>query len=167
MLKSIIQNDQKKICGISWLSKNKDIGKEKSLYLNQLLPILRNQNATFVNLQYGNVSDEIKEILDSYGIEIKSISDIDNFNDLDGLASLVDACDYVITASNVTAHIAGALNKKTFLILPFSRGKIWYWGESTDRSLWYPSIEIFRCPGLGLWDIPINNLSKKLKFLYD
>ena len=165
-LKGIIQNGQKKICGISWLSKNKDIGKEKSLSLNQLLPILRNQNATFVNLQYGDISDEIKEILNSYGIEIRSISDIDNFNDLDGLASLVDACDYVITSSNVTAHIAGALNKKTFLILPFSRGKIWYWGESTDRSLWYPSIEIFRCPGLGLWDIPINNLSTKLKILY-
>lgn len=134
--------------------------------MKQLLPILRNQNATFINLQYGDVSVEIKEILDHYDIEIKSISNIDNFNDLDGLASLVDACDYVITASNVTAHIAGALNKKTFLILPFSSGKIWYWGESTDRSLWYPSIEIFSCPGLGLWDIPINNLSKKLKILY-
>jgi ADP-heptose:LPS heptosyltransferase len=166
-LKHKFKNYRQKICGISWSSKNKEIGREKSLYLDQLLPILHLQNTTFINLQYGDVSDEIKAIFDQHGIEIISITDIDNFNNLDGLTSLVDICDYVVTTSNVTAHIAGALNKKTYLILPFSHGTIWYWGNSSDCSLWYPSIEIFRSPSFGAWDIPINNLSKKLKGLYD
>jgi len=166
-LKYRFKNYRQKICGISWLSKNKEIGREKSLYLHQLLPILRLQNTIFINLQYGDVSDEIKSILDQYGIEILSIPDIDNFNDLDGFASLVDACDYIVTTGNVTAHIAGALNKKTYLILPFAHGKIWYWGDSSGHSLWYPSIEIIRSPGFDSWDVPINNLSKKLKVLYD
>lgn len=166
-LKHKFKNYRQKICGISWLSKNKEIGREKSLYLNQLLPILRLQNTIFINLQYGDVSDEIRSILDQHGIEILSISDIDNFNDLDGFTSLVEVCDYIVTTGNVTAHIAGALNKKTYLILPFGHGKIWYWGGSSDHSLWYPSIEIIRSPSFGSWDIAINNLSKKLKVLYD
>jgi hypothetical protein len=166
-LKLKFKNYRQKICGVSWLSKNKEIGREKSLYLHQLLPILRLQNTIFVNLQYGDVSDEINSIFNQHGIEILSILDIDNFNDLDGLTSLVDACDYIVTTGNVTAHIAGALNKKTYLILPFAHGKIWYWGDSSDHSLWYPSIEIIRSPSFDLWDARINNLSKKLKVLYD
>ncbi len=156
-----------KICGISWFSKNNLFGKEKSLSLDQLLPVLRQQDTIFVNLQYGDVSNEIKKISDQHGIEILSISDIDNFNDLDGLASLIDMCDYIVTTSNVTAHISGALCKTTFLMLPFSRGKLWYWDNSTDRSLWYPSIEIFRASSLVEWDTAINNLSEKLKVYYE
>ena len=166
-LKHKFKNYRQRICGISWSSKNKEVGREKSLYLNQLLPILRLQNTIFINLQYGDVSDEIKSILDQHGIEILSISDIDNFHDLDSLTSLVDVCDYIVTTGNVTAHIAGALNKRTYLLLPFAHGKIWYWGDSSDSSLWYPSVEIIRSPSFGVWDIPINNLSRKLKVLYD
>jgi tetratricopeptide (TPR) repeat protein len=156
-----------KICGLSWFSKNNLFGRDKSLSLDQLLPILRNQNTIFVNLQYGDVSGEIKTFANRFKVEIMSILSVDNFNDLDGLASLIDMCDYIVTTSNVTAHIAGALNKTTYLMLPFSRGKLWYWGNSSDRSLWYPSIEIFRASSLGEWDTAINNLSKKLKVYYE
>jgi tetratricopeptide (TPR) repeat protein len=167
VLKKKFNKYSQKICGISWFSKNSLFGREKSLSLDQLLPILRHQNTIFVNLQYGDVSGEIEKIADHFKIEIISFSDIDNFNDLDGLASLIDMCDYIVTTSNVTAHIAGALNKITFLMLPFSRGKLWYWGNSSDRSLWYPSIEIFRASDLSDWDTPINNLSNKLKVYYE
>jgi len=149
------------------MSQNTEIGKEKSLSLTELLPILSIPNITFINLQYGETKKEINSILNQSGIEIYTIDEIDNFNDLDGFASLVDACDYIVTTGNVTAHIAGALNKKTYLILPFAHGKIWYWGDSSGHSLWYPSIEIIRSPGFDSWDVPINNLSKKLKVLYD
>ena len=69
------------------------------------------------------------------------MTDIDNFNDISEISCLINACDFVITTSNVTAHIAGALNKKTYLIVPFIEGKIWYWGINEDKSLWYPSIQ--------------------------
>jgi ADP-heptose:LPS heptosyltransferase len=114
-------------------------------------------------LQYGETSKEIKNISDHYGIEIISIDEIDNFNDIDGLASLIDACDYIVTSSNVTAHIAGALNKKTYLLIPYSEGKIWYWGESENKSLWYPSIGIYRCGINNLWSDPIQKITTELK----
>ena len=49
---------------------------------------------------------------------------IDNLNDLDGLGSLISACDFIISTSNTNAHLAGALGKTTYLILPKRQRKI-------------------------------------------
>ncbi len=160
------KENKQNICGIAWMSKNKEFGEEKSLSLTQLLPILSLPNTIFVNLQYGETSKEIKNISDQYGIEIISIDEIDNFNDIDGLASLIEACDYIVTSSNVTAHIAGGLNKKTYLLLPCAYGKIWYWGENDTYSLWYPSIEIYRNTNSNSWKKPIADLSERLRVGY-
>jgi len=94
------------------------------------------------------------------------MDEIDNFNNIDGLDSLIDACDYVVTTSNVTAHIAGALGKKTYLLIPCSEGKIWYWGESENISLWYPSVEIYRNFNSNSWEKPIADLSERLRVSY-
>ena len=120
-------------------------------------------NTIFIDLQYGDNSEEKERFLSGYGIEIKSINEIDNYNHLDGLTSLIDACDYIVTISNVTAHIAGALNKETYLLLPYAFGKIWYWGESRDYSLWYPSIKISRNSKCQSWVETIDDLSRTLR----
>jgi ADP-heptose:LPS heptosyltransferase len=75
---------------------------------------------------------------------------------------LIDACDFVITISNINAHIAGALGKKTFLLAPFSKGRIWYWHDSLEHSLWYPSIQIFTQTKTGDWSVPINQIKEKI-----
>jgi tetratricopeptide (TPR) repeat protein/ADP-heptose:LPS heptosyltransferase len=160
-----IKVNNNKICGISWKSKNTQFGDKKSIPLEQLLPILLIPNITFVNLQYGNTSEERNDIFSEYGIEIKSFDEIDNFNDIDSLASLIGACDFIVSVSNVTAHIAGALNKKTYLLLPFSYGKIWYWGEDSDSSLWYPSIQILRQCKPNSWNQAIEDLSNKIIYV--
>ena len=162
-LRNKIKKNSQKICGISWMSKNTDIGKEKSLSLTELLPIISMPNITFINLQYGETKEEINSILVQHGIAIHKIDEIDNFNDLDGLASLINACDYIVTSSNVTAHIAGALNKETYLFIPYAHGKMWYWGESENKSLWYPSVEIYRCIENGLWSHPIVEIATRLR----
>ena len=86
----------------------------------------------------------------------------DLYNDIDSLFSLIDACDFVITISNINAHIAGALGKKTFLLAPFSKGRIWYWHDGLRRSLWYPSVEIFSQTDAGDWSVPINEIKEKI-----
>ena len=68
---------------------------------------------------------EKNEIYKKIGVKIDSIKGIDIFNDMLGLASIISACDLVITCSNVNAHLAGALNKKTFLfLLSFPMGSL-------------------------------------------
>jgi ADP-heptose:LPS heptosyltransferase len=94
---------------------------------------------------------------------MKIIDEIDNFNDIDGLASLIDACDFVVTTSNVTAHLAGGLGKETYLMVPFAHGRIWYWHEGDTQSIWYPSINIHRQPSHDNWSMPINDIANILE----
>ena len=166
-LRKKINKNQQKICGISWKSKNVEIGINKSLKLEELLPILSLPNTAFINLQYGDTEQEIEGIKKNQGIEIQSINEIDNFNDIGGLAALISVCDYVVTSSNVTAHIAGALGKETYLLMPFAHGKIWYWGENEENTLWYPSIKIYRCVNSNSWSQPVELLGNKLKIIYE
>jgi Flp pilus assembly protein TadD len=162
-LKKTLTNKKKRICGLSWISKNYDIGYTKSITLEMLKPILALEDVNFIDLQYSDTQDERNSFFNRNGIEIKKINNIDNFKDLNGLTSLIDACDFIITVSNTNAHIAGALGKKTFLLLPKGKGRLWYWSKLQNKSLWYESIEIIEQNLTGEWKPVINDLSKKLE----
>jgi tetratricopeptide (TPR) repeat protein len=151
-----------KICGLSWKSKNEAIGKYKTLDLLNLKEILEVQGITFVNLQYNLPIEELELFQSTHKVSIKNFNDIDLFNDVDSLCSLIDACDFFVTISNLNAHLAGALGKKTFLLAPFSRGRHWYWHEKMSRSLWYPSVEIFSQIETREWSVPINKIKEKI-----
>ena len=153
------------VCGLSWASQvNKgalytEEVKSKSITLNDLLPLFNTAtNLTYINLQYGDVKNEITYFKDSFGVEILD-ADNDNYNDLDGLASLIQSCDFVITTSNVTAHIAGALGKKTFVLV--NPSMLWYWHDE-DQSSWYPSVNIFQQKEYKNWSVAINSLVSRV-----
>jgi tetratricopeptide (TPR) repeat protein len=148
--------------GVSWLSKNQRNGIAKSIRLKDLLPVLRLPGVVCVDLQYGDTSSERAELMASDGIAPHHFDELDTFNDLDGLASLIDACEVVITTSNLTVHIAGALGKPTHLLVPFSRGKIWYWHRGDSQSLWYPSVRLYQQAADGAWDKAISRLVSNL-----
>ena len=75
-------------------------------------------DVVLVNLQYGDVDDEIREFKEETGIEVIQCASVDNREDLDGLAALIEACDLVVSITNVTVHMAGALAKETWVLLP-------------------------------------------------
>ena len=66
--------------------------------LEDLKDLLLLPDITFVDLQYSDTSEERASFKDKYGVEILKLEEIDNFNDIDGLASLIDACDQVVSA---------------------------------------------------------------------
>ncbi len=136
------KNKDELLVGISWKSKNKVIGDEKSFSLRELSAFANNKKIKFVSLQYGEIAEDLNELDDVLNRKIL-VTDVDCFNDIDRLASLISICDCVITCSNVTTHIAGSIGKKTFLAVPKDFGRIWYWNDERFSS-WYPSVEIFR-----------------------
>ena len=160
-VKDQLNKESKKICGISWKSKNEKIGFAKSLELTEMIELLKIKNVNFINLQYGNTEDEINDLEIEHGIKIDPLDALDKFNDLDGLLNHIEACDFVVTSSNVTAHLAGAIGKKTYLMIPHGVGKIWYWHDDTT-SCWYPSIEIYRQTQPNDWKSVIKTLVKDL-----
>jgi tetratricopeptide (TPR) repeat protein len=138
------------VCGISWRSANRKVGRDRSIRLEDLVGAFDGQSASFVNLQYGDVSEEIANVGIQSGTRIQEMSDLDLFQDIDGLLALIDACDVVLTIDNVTAHLAGAIGKAAAVLVPSGKGQIWYWhGESVSR--WYPSLRIFYQERIGDW----------------
>ena len=147
-----------KICGISWRSSNKKVGDHKSIPLPKLSTLLNLDKFEFINLQYGDTTQDFKDLDNRSVQKIHQIPDVDLHDDLDGTLSLIQACDLIVTCSNSIAHMSGALNKKTILILPFEAGKFWYWSEADGRSLCYPSVEIFSQSEQGDWDVVVEQV---------
>ena len=161
-LRGKIARPGKLSCGVSWWSNRKSIGRYKSLSLAQLLAPLASDKLHFVNLQYGDTAAERETLLRDLHIEVQNVEEVDNFNDLDGLAALIQACDVIITTSNTTAHLAGALGKKTLLLLPSGKGRLWYWSGQNEQNLWYPSIRSFEQSEPGDWRNPLANIKRYL-----
>jgi hypothetical protein len=160
-----IKNTKRLVCGISWRSFNNQTGDKKSLSLSKLSPILNIEDINFLNLQ--NYPDNLLPSKDdSFDIiqdTLITFENLDLHNNIDNLAFLIDSCDIVITCSNSTAHLSGALNKKTLLLAPFSSGKFWYWNECEGKSIWYPSIKVFYQSRDGGWDNAVNSIAEYLK----
>ena len=72
--------------GLSWVSRNPLIGGLKSARLQDLEPVLRLPNCRFIDLQYGDTLADRQAIEREFGIDIERVADVDNTNDLEGLA---------------------------------------------------------------------------------
>jgi len=149
-----------KICGISWTSQSEGTGVDKSTTLKYFIETLDLEGYTFVNLQYGDTKDEIQKVRKELGVNIISYDEVDNFMDIDGLSSLIQACDTVITIDNVTCQLAGALGKETHILLSFDPW--WGWMIDSNKSPWHPSLNLYRQEKINDWD----GAFKKLKIAF-
>jgi ADP-heptose:LPS heptosyltransferase len=69
----------------------------------------------------------------------------------------------VVTTSNTTVHLAGALGKDTLLLLPRGRSRLWYWGHDQIRSIWYPPVRIYAQEKIGDWQSPLAGIKAYLE----
>jgi ADP-heptose:LPS heptosyltransferase len=73
----------------------------------------------------------------------------------------IEACDLVVTTSNVTAHLAGALGRETLLVYLRANPPFHYWVPTEDgRSLWYPSVRIVTDASLDSWDRALERIDE-------
>jgi hypothetical protein len=147
--------------GLSWRSSNVAYGAQKSLALTDLAPLLQARPDLFwVDLQYGDTAAERA----AAGVELWRDPAVDPLQDLDAAASQVAALDLVITSSNTTAHLAGALGVPTWLLLPAPGfGLLWYWQLDREDSPFYPSVRCFRQAAPGDWGAVIAALAPALE----
>jgi tetratricopeptide (TPR) repeat protein len=153
------------VCGVAWKSVSPKFGTAKSIGLDSFAPLLGLPGVHFVNLQYGDVKEEIQHVKSTLSVDIHQVPGIDVFYDVDSLLALIDACDIVVTTSNVTAHLAGSIGKRAAVLLPHSTGKIWYWHHNDEHSLWYPSLKLFYQDNPLTWDQTIEDCSDWVKSL--
>src|SRR3546814_30221 len=85
------------------------------------------------------------------GIVIHRDPEIDPTRNLDGLAAQIAALDCVVSSSNSTVHIAGAIGTRCHVLLPAGRGRMWYWPRAGETSPWYAGIRLLRQQQAGEW----------------
>jgi tetratricopeptide (TPR) repeat protein/ADP-heptose:LPS heptosyltransferase len=147
----------KVLIGISWHStRPRDGAESKVISLSQLAKKLNGPKVKLVSLQYGDVNTELTELKEKTNIDVLQVHEIDNMKDIDGLSSLIMACDRVVSISNATIHLAGALGKKSDALIAFSSD--WRWGNERDRGYWYDSVRLCRQTEYNNWDTSIAQL---------
>jgi ADP-heptose:LPS heptosyltransferase len=75
-------------------------------------------------------------------------------------AAVLALADLVICVDTSVAHVAGALGRPTFVLLPFQPD--WRWMLDRDCSPWYPAVRLFRQPSPGDWPGAIERLRAEL-----
>ena len=151
----------KTVIGISWKSFKSLNQAKKSIQLRDFERIFSGLDVVLVNLQYGDVDEEIREFKEATGIDVVQCASVDNREDLDGLAALIEVCDLVVSTSNVTIHMAGALAKETWVLLHYV--SIYYWLVERTDSIWYPSLTLYRQPKLDDWDSVYESIRNDLQ----
>ena len=153
--------DGKTAIGISWKSIKLLNQLKKSIQLRDMERLFSGLDVVLVNLQYGDVDDEIREFKEATGIDVVQCASVDNREDLDGLAALIEVCDLVVSTSSVTVHLAGALAKETWVLLHYV--SVYYWLVERTDSIWYPSLSLYRQPTLDDWDSVYVSIRKDLE----
>jgi tetratricopeptide (TPR) repeat protein len=134
----------RRLIGLSWASGSARHGGGKSLSAADLGRLVASSDAVFLDLQYGDTEATRRAVADATGIVVAHDDRIDLRADVDGLAALAAACDAVVTTSNVTAHVAGALGIETHVLLPEGQALFWYWMDRDGRSPFYPHAWLHR-----------------------
>lgn len=78
-------------------------------------------------------------------------------------ASRIKHLDLVITVDTMVAHLAGAMAKPVWTLLPFQCD--WRWMIVREDSPWYPTMRLFRQPDPGNWSAVINRVARELEML--
>ena len=112
----------------------------------------RRSGIGLLDLQYGDTQAEREEFARAGG-SLDRLEGLDLFDDIDGVLAAIEACDLVVTTSNVTAHLAGGVGKRTLLVYLGAASPFHYWvPQPGGKSLWYPSVEIVTGAELDTWD---------------
>jgi ADP-heptose:LPS heptosyltransferase len=122
--------------------------------LEYFAPLARVANVRFVSLQTGPEAAQHRPP----GLEVLDFSaDLRDFADA---AALLEGLDLVVGVDTSVAHLAGALAKPVWVLIPFVADFRWM-RDRTD-SPWYPTMRLFRQKSLGDWDSVIARLAHEL-----
>lgn len=145
---NVVIEQRKPRIGLSWMSNNDEIGRGKSMSLMDLRPILEIPGVDIINLQYGDVREEVAAASIELGINIDVEDDDyhckDNNKPMLPFFRRVASCDYVVTISNFTAHAAASIGTRALIMLPRGQPCLWHWFKTRNDSPWYDAAVLYR-----------------------
>jgi tetratricopeptide (TPR) repeat protein len=131
----------------------------RSLRLEDLTPVLQTPGVAFYSLQVP-VPARDKACLESGAGMVEVGGRLKDFLDT---ASAVAEMDLIICVDTAVAHLAGALGKPVWTLLPFASD--WRWFLDRTDTVWYPTMRLFRQSQRGEWQPVIQQVAEALRSL--
>ncbi|MBD5401213.1 tetratricopeptide repeat protein [bacterium] len=150
-------NDKFKI-GIKWQG-NTFYDKERVLKVEDFFRLFELENTQFYSCQTFEGSDEFNKIKDKYNV-IDLGKTFSNFSDT---AGAVENMDLIICNDTSLAHLAGAMKKNCWILLPYIYN--WRWHTDLEHCDWYDTVKLFRQADHGDWESVFSVVEKELKKL--
>jgi hypothetical protein len=119
--------------------------RNRSLALAQLRPLLVLEQVSFISLQ--------RELSAQDAAMLAGLTQVTalggELRDFDDTAAVLSLCDLVVSVDTSLAHLAGAMGRPTWILLPFWPD--WRWMLERSDSPWYPTARLYRQPAPGDW----------------
>jgi tetratricopeptide (TPR) repeat protein len=130
--------------------------RNRSIALSRLQPLWSSDGVSFVSVQRDPREDDARTLADvpqltHLGGELVDFADA---------AAVLALADLVISVDSALAHLAGALGRPVWILLPFAPD--WRWMLDREDSPWYPTARLFRQPSPGDWDSVIGRVRAEL-----
>ena len=133
-----------------------DNDRNRSLAFDRLAPLLA-LPASFVSIQ--------RDVRDAEATQLageRRVEDVGGaLADFSDTAAVLALCDLVISADTAPAHLAGALGRPLWVLVPFAPD--WRWTLDGETTPWYPTARLFRQTSLGDWDGVMARVADALK----
>jgi tetratricopeptide (TPR) repeat protein len=140
--------------GLAWAgSKAHHNDANRSLALSQFAPLRSIPEIWLFSLQRDRAGEN------SAAVDL--IDWTNELSDFTKTAGLIANLDLVISVDTAVAHLAAAMGKKVWLLLPFVAD--WRWNVDRSDSPWYPTMRLFRQEVAGEWNSVISRVSEALK----
>jgi hypothetical protein len=143
--------------GLAWTGRpTHPNDRRRSIPLARMAPFRGAGRASFVSLQKPMPAAD-RETLNQFGGMADISAELTDFGET---AALIDNLDLVITVDTAMGHLAGALGKPVWIMLP--KASDWRWMLNRADSPWYPSARLFRQQTPGAWDTVIAEVAAAL-----
>jgi len=143
--------------GFVWSSSNKTVAPKKCCSPELFIDLLTLEDIELFSLQLGEDAKQIAPFLND--ARVKDLGPL--IHDFVDTAALITQLDLVITIDTAIVHLAGAMGKPVWVLLPFAPD--WRWLLERDDSPWYPSMRLFRQTQAFDWQGVFQQVKEKLK----
>ncbi len=146
--------------GIAWSGATTHANdRRRSLPLTSVASLLARVDVEWIGLQKDIRPTDV-EPFDALCVANPGLAQSTTAVDFAATADVIDTLDLVIAVDTSVAHLAGAMGRPVWILLPFAPD--FRWMLDRDDSPWYPTARLFRCPAPDRWDAVVDAVARAL-----